>query len=370
MLDWVRRRKGRDAAASWRAAMLAPFALVAALTVVPSAHALPHGAVPAGSAAKPVAVKVVTHLRAQARTRAQLARELRRNPRAALKSSFLKRAAVVNFKLPLTVRLRAGAALEVTFLSIRRPLSTLTYPPPAGTQTLPLSGQFAMEMDFGASSSVGGFGSFPSRSGHYVSFTSPAPLRIANFGDCADPPPSPEPAFVEKTPGTDITTTSGGLTWTLLNPFSAAAEGDLYLKLDLQSRVRRSSASCGAPGDVADFSLPAAPSGTEPWAQPVRIAWSGFFRIAPAITDRGALRLGKIVATEPAQPQPLTTGNIWACAPSSVLMGSTVPPGNGCQETSAPLTPPMEPVGAAPFPVQLKLTSFDADVLIGDVPAP
>ena len=65
---------------------------------------------------------------------------------------------------------------------------------------------------------------------------------------------------------------------------------------------------------------------------------------------------------------PTTTGNIWACAPTSVLMGSTVPTGNACTETSAPLVPPMEAVGAAPFPAQLKLTSFDADVLIGDVP--
>ena len=295
---------------------------------------------------------------------------MRRNPRAALKRSFLKRASIVNFKLPLTVRLRAGAALEVTFLPIRRPLDTLVFPAPTETQTLPLSGQFAMEMDFGASSSVGGFGSFPSRSGHYVSLTSPGALRFADFADCADPPPIPRPAFVERTPGTDITTTSGGLTWTLLNPFSAEAEGDLYIKLNLQSRVRRSDATCGTPGDVADFNLPAAPAGTEPWAQPLRIAWSGFFRIAPAVTERGSLRLGKITATEPAQPQPLTTGNIWACAPTSVLMGSTVPPGNACQETSAPLAPPMESVGAAPFPVQLKLTSFDADVLIGDVPPP
>ena len=95
-----------------------------------------------------VAKRERVRTRARAKTRAALRRELRRNPKAVLTRSFLKRANHVNFKLPLTVRLRAGAALEVTFLSIRRPLSTLTYPPPAGTQTLPLSGQFAMEMDF------------------------------------------------------------------------------------------------------------------------------------------------------------------------------------------------------------------------------
>jgi hypothetical protein len=146
-------------------------------------------------------------------------------------------------------------------------------------------------------------------------------------------------------------------------------EGDLYLKLNFTSRVRRSSSTCSAPDDFADFALPAAPTGNEPWAQPVRLQWTGKFRIAPAITSDGALRLGKILGTEPAQPQPTTTGNIWACAPSAVLTGATVPSGNDCTEVSAPpLVPAMEQVGAAPYPAQFHLTSFNADVMVGDIP--
>ncbi len=363
----VRNSAGKAAVRSRRAAIL----LIVVASVLGSAQtALAASPLAAVSAASPAdrsasVARVAGQVRRE-RMRRALRRELRRDPRAVLKRSFLKRASHVNFKLPLTVRPRPGAAMEATLLSIRRPLDTVTYPVPVGAQTLPLTGQFAMEMEFGTS--LGGFGSLPSRSGHYVSFASTGGLRFANFGDCVDPPP--EPAFVETTPATNITMTSGALTWTLLNPFSGAAEGDLYVDLSLRSRVRRSTATCPIPGDVADFDLPAAPLGTEPWAQPVRIAWSGLFRIAPAFTDRGALRLGRITATEPAQPQPLTTGNIWACAASSVLMGPTVPPGNACQEVSAPLIPPMEAVGAAPFPAQLKVTSFDADVLIGDVPLP
>ncbi len=303
----------------------------------------------------------------RARARRALKRQVRRNPRAVLSRSFLRRASTVNFKLPLTVRLREGAALDVTFLSVLRPLDPLAHPVPAGAQTLALKGQFAMEMDFG--SNLGGFGSTASRTGQNIKLSSDSALRIANFGDCGAPPPDPEPAFVEQTPGVAIGMTSGALSWTLLNPFSAAADGDLYLKLNVRSRVRRSSATCLAPDDVADYDLPAA-SGSEPWAQPVRVAWSGRFRIAPSITAGGALRLGKITATEPAQPQPITTGNIWGCAPSAALSGPTVPPANDCTEVSTPLVPPMETVGAAPFPAQLQLTSFDADVMVGDVPPP
>lgn len=303
----------------------------------------------------------------RARTRRSLSRSMRRNPRAVLTKSFLRKAQTVNFKLPMTVRLREGAAIEVTWLDLRRPLNGITYPAPP-PQTLSLKGQFAMELEFG--SNIGGFGSLPSRTGHNAFLSSDSPLRVANFGDCSAPPPDPEPAFLEKTPSTPLSLTSGGLSWSLLNPFTGAAEGDLYLKSSFRSRVRRTTSSCNDPypGEFADFDLPPSPTGGEGWNQPIRVAWNGRFRIAPAITEDGALRLGKITATEPAQPQPVTSANIWACAPSAALTGPTVPTGNACTEIGLPLTPPMEAVGAAPFPAQLKFTSFNADVMIGSVP--
>lgn len=370
MQDRVEHREGIGSVASRQAvACLATLAIVL-LVAASVASAAPRDAAYGASGAQrsQSVAKAGDRARAKARTRAALRRELRRDPKAVLTRSFLRRAGQVNFKLPLTVRLRPGAALGVSFLALRHPLDSTTYPLPAAPQSLPLSGQFAMEMEFGTS--AGGFGSLPSRSGQYVSFSSTSGLRVAEFGDCPDPPPDPRPAFLESTPGRSITMSSGALTWTLLNPFSASADGDLFLELQMRSRVRRLAATCAGPGDVADFDLPASPSGTEPWVQPVRVAWSGFFRIAPSIDARGRMRLGKIVANEPAQPQPTTTGNIWACAPSSVLIGPTVPPANACNEAGTPLDPAMEAVGAAPFPAQLKVTSFDADVLIGDVPPP
>lgn len=105
-------------------------------------------------------------------------------------------------------------------------------------------------------------------------------------------------------------------------------------------------------------------------AAPVRLDWAGKFRIAPAITIDGAIRLGKIDGDTTVSPEPLTTGNIWACAPTSVLSGPTVPTGAACSEQSAPLTPAMEAVGAAPFAAQFSFNRFAVDVLLGDVPPP
>ena len=334
---------------------------VAASAARPPAHlaSAHHAPVPAkyrGSAAK-------------RRERRILAAQLRKNPRTAFRGSFLRRAQAVGFQTPVTVRLRPGTQLALTVLHERRPLDTTAFPEPPGVQTVGLAGQFAMQLDFGAGPGYGTLGNIQARTGQYVALTSTDPLRLAAFGDCGLTPPVPTPDFLTSTPGSTMTLSSGGLTWSDLNPFSGAADGSLSLVLRLRSRVGRASATCATLGDVADFDLPA-PATTSAWSTPMRVDWNGAFRIAPAITPSGSLRLGKISVDAATVPQPITTGNLWACAPDATLSGPTVPPAAPCTETSAPLTPVMEPVSAAPFPAQLTVKTLLADVLLGDIPVP
>ncbi len=282
-----------------------------------------------------------------------------------LKGSFLKRAALADFNLPLTVRIKAGA-LDVTMLPNQRPLDETAFPAPSGVQTLALGGAFGMQLDFGAGSGYGGLGNVQARVGQVVALTSPDVLRLAEFSDCTGVI-SP-PAFLSTTPSSVITMGAGGLTWADVNPFTATTDGSLDVSLNVRSRVHRTlapgPATCSTPGDVADFDLPTA-SATSPWPSVVRLSWNGTFRVAPAITPTGTLRFGTMRVDATAQPQAQTTGNIWACAPQAALRGPTVPAGAPCQEESAPLTPVMEPVAAAPFTAQFSIRSLTADVALG-----
>jgi hypothetical protein len=303
--------------------------------------------------------------------RRQLRKAIRRSPRTAFRDpKFLRRAAFADFKLPITIRLREETQLGITMLSNRRPLDSLAFPEPAAEQLLDLAGHFGAEIQFN-DSGFGIVGSMQARTGNKLAISTLSPLRFADFGDCGPTPPDPLPRFVESTPNEAITMSPGPLTWTLLNPFSGAADGNLYVNLSVRSRVRRSSATCAAPGDAADYTVPATlPTNAPVGYVPVRLDWNGKFRIAPAITADGAIRFGKIDGDSAVSPQPLTTGNIWACAPTAVLSGPTVPSPAPCTEQSAPLDPVMEDVGAAPFAAQFRFERFTADVLLGDIALP
>lgn len=359
-----RRRVARFACAAAAACALAGVAWS-----VPGAQA---ASAPSAHAAKGSLTK---EQRALARKKAQVRRELRRaikrhGLKALKNKTFMRRAQYSDFALPATIRLRPGTQLGVTMLPARWPFDELVHPQPAGEQLLDMGGQFSAEIQFG-NNGYGIVGTLQSRAGQKTQLSTLGPLRLAEL-DCGLTPPDPRPAFIEATPSTTIGMSSGGLSWMDMNPFSGASGGYLYLNWSFTSRVLRSDATCGAPGDSADFSIPATLPDTAPLPyQPTRVDWQGSFRVAPAITADGALRFGKIVADNATSTQPTTTGNLWTCAPTS-LVGSqpTIPAGSTCTEQSAPLVPPMEEMTATPLATQFQFKTFYAEVLLGNVPLP
>lgn len=302
-----------------------------------------------------------------ARERRLLRAALKRNPRGALRGSFLRRAAVAGFKMPVTVRLRPGTRLGVTLAPTRFPLDGSLFTPPAAEQELELSGSFPMIIDFQAGPGYGGFGNLQARSGPGGTITAPGPLVMAEQAGC----PGASPAFVEAatstTAGAPFVATPATQTWVDLNPFSGASDGYLDLKMSVRSRVLGFGASCATPGPVADYDVPVSPSSADPWNAPVRIRWAGSFRIAPAITADGSIRFGKISVDAAVQPQDATTGNLWGCATEDAITGAGLPLGTPC--TSADGSPLVgETVSPAPFAAALSVKRLSADIVLGDRP--
>lgn len=302
-----------------------------------------------------------------ARDRRRLAAALRRNPRGALRRGFLRRAAVSGFKMPVTVRLRPGTRLGISWAPTRFPLDGGLFAPPLAEQELELSGSFPMIIDFQAGPGYGGVGNIQGRSGPGGSITAPGPLVIAEQAGC----PGATPAFVEAATGTTggapFVATPATQTWVDLNPFTGTSGGYLDLKMSVRSRVLGYGATCNAPGPVADYDVPATASPADPWNAPVRLRWSGAFRIAPAITADGAIRFGKMTVDGTAQTQDPTTGNIWGCATEDAITGSGLPLGTPC--TSADGSPLVgETVGPAPFAAALVVKRLSADIVLGDRP--
>lgn len=374
--------------------------LTAMLTVVPVV------AGPGSSADAQAAARKTDQTRAAARRlqkrhaleRRRLTRALRASPRAALKASFLKRAAIAGLRMPVTVRLRSacdpaqnppgsaapggdlptdancatqGTALNqlddtelgVTWSPLRFPLDAGLFPAPAAEQTLHLAGTFPMVIDFGAGPGYGGIGNLQARSGPGGRITAAGPLVMSELAGCTGTPP----AFVEAATGggAPIVASAATQTWVDLNPFTGDSDGYLDLKLSVRSRVLSGGAACGPPDPVsADYDVPVSASSADPWNTPVRIRWSGSFRIAPSIASDGAIRLGKISVDGATQPQQATTGNLWGCAAESVLTGAGLPVGTPC--TSASPLVPSEPVSPAPFPASLVVKKLSADILLGD----
>lgn len=343
---------------------------VATVWAVPAVNASPDVAAHAAKkTTSPVGKRALE--RKKARIRRELRRAVRRNAVKAFSSrGFLRRADFSDFALPVTIRLRPGTQIGTTILPARWPFDEFTHPQPAGEQLLDLAGQFSGEIQF-SSNGYGIVGTLQARAGMKTNLTTMGPLRLAEL-DCGLTPPDPRPAFIEATPTAPFAMTSGAPSWVSMNPFTGSSDGYLYLNWSFTSRVLRSDATCGAPGDAGDFAIPAALPSTAPLPyQPTRVAWQGAFRVAPSITADGALRFGKIVADHDTTAQPASTGNLWTCAPTA-LVGSqpAVPVGSTCAEQSAPFVPPMEEMTATPLAAQFQFKHFYADVLLGNVPLP
>lgn len=363
-------REQRHTRRNWATAIARRGVGVGVLLVALAVPAAPGSAAVKASASGVPARVTVKHQTAAARKKAarvrertRLTRELRRSPRKALRrGDFLRRAAIAGLRMPVTVRLREGSTLGVSWIPTRFPLDGALFPAPAGEQALELAGSFPMIIDFDAGPGYGGPGNIQARSGPGGSLTAAGPLVIAELAGCSATPPPFVEAATSTTAGAPIAASAISQTWVDMNPFSGSSSGYLDLKLSVRSRVLESSSTCGAPGASADYDVPTSTVATDPWNSAVRIRWDGGFRIAPAITADGAIRFGKITVDSTVQPQLATSGNLWGCAPDAVVTGSGLPLSTPCTSAS----PLAETVSPAPYPAALTVRSFSADILLGD----
>lgn len=318
--------------------------------------------------------------RQKARERRRLTAMLRKNPRLALRKSFLRKAAFVDYSMPLTVRLNPAPdyvggpnggvpddRLEVAWNADTQawPLPTTSYiPSPA--QTVSLGGRFSLEWRFGADATgyttLGTSEALVGAKTEMVALPL-APLPTVPISDFAGPPacaPADQPALaatdrpygVAFAPGMNVT--SAGVRYGTINPFGGQIRGNLNLYFSFRSLVR---GACGGPQALTKVVMPA-PGGdpTAPGAaRPVPVSFLGQVTLSPAITNDGQLQLGRIVIDDTIIPQESSFGQIYSCTlPDPTPPSGTCAPGDG---------------DAQPFPARVKIKRLTAQLLIGDAPA-
>jgi hypothetical protein len=309
-------------------------AAVAALVI---ALAAPH---PATAAAKRK-TRSYKELRLERR---RLARELQRHPGALLQPGFLHEAQAASFDLPLTVRLNRAIDPVPSFVptddqveiswnddTVRWPagFSMLSVPAPGDVG---LAGGFRADANFGADTSgYGQVGIIETILGQQVDLqgASGLPMDVADL----DPPCGSSSLRVDA-----LTLSSAEATQGILDLFSGRARGTLHLRATVVSSVEATCAGGWQPTD------PYTPTTAE--SDPViPLKFDGAFRISPAITADGRMRLGTISVSDATLPQTSSFGLITMC---------TVAAGGGCAPQS--------------FPARLKIKMLTAEVLVGQVP--
>lgn len=293
-------------------------------------------AVPATTFAEPVAATAKAKKKKKTKTSAQIRRELasqvKRNPSTIFSKSFLRQADLVDFRLPLTVRLTDGSGaanptgdqLEISWDDSVTPWPAFGVQP--ATQTMGLTGQFTMELSYGDDTSgYGELGSMEALQGARVAMQG-SPITIADSPGCLSGPQLRVPA------GETVSITSAGARYGLLNPFSQRFRGSLMLRMGFVSEF---ATACGGPyttTPLVDNSLSA----------PMPVRFDGSFRMSPAITSDGKVRFGEIDVDDATTPQASTFAYVRSC-------------------TSSPDCTPEQ------FPARLKLKKLTAEVLLGDI---
>lgn len=271
--------------------------------------------------------------------RGDLHRQLERDPTVVFRKGFLRKAALIDFKLPLTVRLGQPPLqpqllddqLEITWDNTGDP-----YPAgftPAGIQTVTITkGEFTMEADFGGDASgYGELGAVETLQGLRTEMHT-EPFAVAAPDPTCDPLGNPADALTaDRSAGeADVTFTSGGLRYGVLNMFAQKIRGSIAVSTRLVSRLAN---GCDpAPGTLTE------PASAGP-AMPLR--YDGKFYVSPAITGDGKMRLGKIIVDDPSSP--------------GAAAGF-----KACVTTSSPCTEDQ-------FPARIKIRRMTADVLLGDI---
>jgi len=280
--------------------------------------------------------------RRKAAARRTLRRRLRRNPAAVLRPHFLRVAADVDFDLPVTVRLNPAVDSVPTFAasndSFTLDLGTgpSVAPAPAGDYagavTTSLSGAISAFMKFGRDTS--GFG----RVGVIELGFDATTVDATGVDLVVGNPPCGDGPLLRTDPTVSVSSHPGGGSYGFLDLFGQSFHLDLRTRFGFHSEARATCAGTLAPTALLDgAALP-----------PVVLRADGVFRVGPAITADGHLRLGRVTTSG---PQEQIGGFLHSCA--------VAPPG-------------ADPCDAGPddlsIPVQTQAVALTAEVLVGPAP--
>jgi hypothetical protein len=275
------------------------------------------------------------------RVRKELARQLSKNPKVAVTRSFMHKAQLVDFKLPLTVRLArsngaGGYEASDDQLQIAWDDSAVPWPlaggVPAGPQTTFLSGKYTMEADFGGDASgTGELGAFETVQGNAIAMNA-QPFTISDFDSTCLTPPGPQLSVLPAVdPTKSVEIVGAGARYGLMNIFSGRIRGTLAMRMKLRS----TGLDCPGAGFTGPlYDVPADP--------PIPVRYDGTFRMSPAITPDGKVRFGRMTIDDTVTAQTSTFGYVGA---------------HTTTDTSAPMR----------FPARIKLLKMTAEVLLGDI---
>ena len=274
--------------------------------------------------------------KARAKLRRQLSAEVRKHPTRVFSKSFVKKADLVNFKLPLTVRIdsldgQGGVLPSDDQLEVSYDDSVTPWPLAGGTmpaaQTTFLNGEFTMEASFGDDASgYGELGALETFNGNAIDMTAD-PFSISEF----DPTCGSGPQLTAD-PAHKIVVTSAGPRYGLMNLFSQEFRGSLSLRMTFASQTQ----------DTCGGTLALTPTVDNSTAPPMPVSMTGKFYVSPALTADGQMRFGKIVVDDSVTPQRSTFAYVRSC-------------------TNTLACDPML------FPARLKIKKLTADVLLGDI---
>jgi hypothetical protein len=303
-------------------------ASLAAVPVVPSTFV-------ATASAKTTKKQKLT-AKERAKLRRQLHAELEKHPANLFKKAFLKKADLVDFKLPLTVRLdtsdgQGGYLPSDDQLEIDWDDSTTVWPLTGGTLPGPqltyLTGTFTMQASFGSDATgYGELGAMETVQGNAVSMKAD-PFTISDFNPICDSGPQ-----LAADPAKKIIVSSAGPRYGVMNMFSQQFRGSLSLRMTFAAQTQD---TCGGTAALA----PTVDNSSAP-LMPMRL--DGKFYVSPAITSDGKMRFGKIVVDDSVTPQTSTFAFVRSCTGTL-----------SCDPQN--------------FPARLKVKKLTADVLLGDI---
>jgi hypothetical protein len=278
----------------------------------------------------------------KARARRALMRAVRRNPRVVLRPGFMRKASLLDFDLPVTVRLNPAVDSAPTFAASNDQLAlglgtgATAAPLPVGvgpgTVNTTLSGGFSASLLFGRDTS--GFASL----GTLLLGFDQASMTGTGFDLVTGDPACGDGPLLRTEPTVSIAAHPDDGSFGYVGLFTRTFAIDLHTRFSFHSEARATCA--GALAQTALLSGAAAP--------PVVLHLEGEFRIAPAITADGRLRLARMSLQG---VQQTTAGFLHTCV--------AAPPGaDPCDGTAAD----------AALPLQTTAAAFTAEMLVGPAP--